>query len=163
MSGIRGKKIVLVFVHVVVCSRGVSSVSRPPDPKAVIAAWPVATRLGVGVKSKRVGVIEPAAAVGSKGVGSIDVIGSGGVSGRQRRQRRQLMGGRCARVSAQRVAAKIFRSGCVIGRVVTPFSSCRRRARAGGFAVWRAAWRYGGCWSARRVIESGVGVGVVSG
>jgi hypothetical protein len=159
MSGIRGKKIVLVFAHVVVCSRAVSIGSRQPDRKAVIAVWPVATPLGAGGKSKRVGVIEPAPAVGSNGASSSGVIGSGGASG----QRRQLTGQRRARVSAQRVAAKVFRSGCVIGRVVTPFSSCRERVRAGVFAAWRAAWRYGGCWSGRRVIESGVGVGVVSG
>jgi hypothetical protein len=159
MSGIRGKKIVLVFAYVVVCSRAVSIGSRRPVRKAAIAVWTVATRRGVGGKSKRAGVIEPAPAVGTNGVSSIGVIGSGGASGR----RRQLTGRRRARVSAQRVAAKIFRSGCVIGRVVTLFSSCRGRARAGVFAVWRAAWRYGGCWSARRVIESGAGVGVVRG
>jgi hypothetical protein len=116
-------------------------------------------RLGVGGKSKRAGVIEPAPAVGSNGAGSIGVIGSGGASGQQR----QLTGRRRARVSAQRVAAKIFRSGCVIGRVVTSFSSWRRRVPAGVFAVWLAAWRYGGCWSERRVIERGVGAGGASG
>jgi hypothetical protein len=155
----RDKRTVLVFAHVVVCSRAVSIGSRRPDPKAAIAALPVAMRLGVGGKSKRAGVIEPAPAVGSNGADSIGVIGSGGASGR----RRQLTGQRRARVSAQRVAAKIFSSGCVIGPAVTAFSSCRMRVRAAVFAAWPVAWHYGVCWNGKRVIESGAGVGVRSG
>ena len=157
-SGRRDKRAVLVIARVVVCSRAVSIGSRRPVRKAGIAARPVATRLGVGGKSKRAGVIEPAPAVGSDGASSIGVIGSGGVNGQ-----RQLAGRRRARVSAQRVAAKIFWSGCVTGRAVTPFSSCRGKIRAGVFAAWAAAWRCGEWKSGRRVIARGVDVGGASG
>ena len=58
--------------------------------------------------------------------------------------------------------AKILRRGGANGRAAMNISGSSMNRRAGVFAVWRVAWLCVACWIARRAIETGVGIGVVS-
>lgn len=188
----RGKSPVGPVEGVVACSRVVNGGSSRLGLRAGTAAETAPWRRGVGGACSRAGVTGPAWAVGSSGARSIGVIGNGVESGRWQRQprrqpwqqwwqRQQLTRGRQprqqwrprqqqqltrrrgARVSAQGRAARIFASGCARGRVAMSRSGCSTRRRAGVFAVWRAAWRCGECWTASRGSGRGVGVGGVNG
>jgi hypothetical protein len=83
------------------------------------------------------------------GVSSTSVIGNDGGSGKLRPLTR-----RHARASAQRMRAKILRSGRAIGPAVTSCSRCRPKGRASVFAAWPAAGSYGVCSIARHAIAS---------
>jgi len=157
----RGKGPVGHVEGVSACSRIVKGGSSRPGRRAGTAAAPAPWRRGVGGACRRAGVTGPAWVVGSGGGNRTGVIGNGVASARW--PRRQLTRGRRARVSAQPPAARIMASRCARGRVATWRLSCSTQRRAGVFAAWPAAWRYGGCWTAKRVTGPGVGAGVVNG
>jgi hypothetical protein len=142
---------------VVVCSRVVSDASRRRFPRPAIAATPVARRRGVGVAGRRAGVIGPARTAKNGGASSTGVIGNDGGSDKPRPLTRHR-----ARASAQRMPAKILRSGCAIGPAVTSYSRCQPMGRAGVFAAWLAAGSYGEGSIGRHAIASGDDAGGVN-
>jgi hypothetical protein len=142
----------------VVCSRDANGCSGRGVRKHGIAAKVVSKRLGAGGVGRRASGIARPIKVWIGGGTKVGGIGSGGASGK----RRQLTRSRCARASAQRHQAKIFRRGGASGRDVTNISMSSINIRASVFAAWRAAWLCVACWTARRVTGRGVGACIVN-
>jgi len=142
----------------VVCSRAVNVCSGHHIHDHTIAVKRVATRLVAGDAGGRARSIGQPRTASNTAANSRSDIESAYAIGK----RRQLTGSRRARASALRRSRKIFRDGRALGRVATSFSSFRMNGRASDFAVWRAAWRYVVCSTAKVATRRGVGACVVS-
>jgi hypothetical protein len=152
-----GQRVVLIGPGVV-CSRDANGCSGRGVRKRAIAAKVVSKRLGVGGVSRRANAIEPAPLDASNGASRRGGIGSGCANDKAR----QLTWLCRPRASAQPWGAKISRRGDANDRDATNISVSPMNMRAGVFAAWRAAWLCVACWIGSRVIENGVGIGVVS-
>jgi len=115
----------------VVCSRDANDHSGRGVRKRAIAAKVVSKQLGAGGVGRRASGIAPAILGASGGAPNRGGIGSGCVNGKSR----QLTQSRCARASAQRHRAQIFRCAGASGRDATNNSMCSMNIRSGVFAA----------------------------